>query len=307
MLPTFFKKIPGYTKLNDIVYNRFVKHRKNPFTEFAAPGHFYSPLPDMEFIKTHKDILFSRGIRNVPGVDVNEDGQLNLFNNLSLYYPQIPWGDEKKAGLRYYFENESFCHGDAITLFSMICHFKPKRIIEVGSGYSSAAMLDTNELFLGRSIDFTFIEPYPDILHSLLREDDRKSVEIIEDIAQAVPIDRLITLEDGDFLFIDSSHVAKIGSDVIYLMSHVLPAVKRGVIIHFHDIFWPFEYPQEWVTSGRAWNEAYFLKAFLQFNQAYQIVFFNHFLATFHLEKINKNWPLFKQNTGGSIWLRKVV
>jgi hypothetical protein len=132
-------------------------------------------------------------------------------------------------------------------------------------------------------------------------------MEIIGDIVQSVSIDRFTSLEDGDFLFVDSSHVAKIGSDVVHVLSHVLPALMKGVIIHFHDIFWPFEYPREWLYEGRAWNENYFLKAFLQFNKVFQIMFFNHFLAAFHMDRVKGSCPLFAKNTGGSIWLRKVL
>jgi hypothetical protein len=170
ILPEFIKRIPGFRRLNTYLYRRYNDHINNPFIQFSPPGHFYSPLPDIEFIKGHQEALFARDLREVPGLDVNERGQLELFDDLSSYYPEIPWKAEKSNGLRYYFDNEYFTYADAIVLYAMIRHFKPRRIIEIGSGFSSASMLDISELFFNNSIDFTFIEPYPEILYSLLKK-----------------------------------------------------------------------------------------------------------------------------------------
>ena len=108
----------------------------------------------------------------------------------------------------------------------------------------------------------------------------------------------------GDILFIDSSHVAKIGSDVVYLMTEVLPQLRPGVLVHFHDVFWPFEYPEEWVQEGRAWNETYMLKAFLQFNERFRILLFCSYLALHHRAVLEQHLPLALKNSGGSLWLR---
>ena len=106
-------------------------------------------------------------------------------------------------------------------------------------------------------------------------------------------------------LFIDSTHVSKIGSDVNSLLFDILPKLNRGVYVHFHDVFYPFEYPQEWVYQGLAWNEAYILRAFLQHNDAFKIVFFNTYLELFYREKFENSMPLCLKNPGGSIWLTK--
>jgi hypothetical protein len=114
-----------------------------------------------------------------------------------------------------------------------------------------------------------------------------------------------MTLGNKDILFIESSHVAKIGSDVVYLVTEVIPRLKKGVIIHFHDIFWPFEYPEEWIRDGRAWNENYILKAFLQFNTQFKILLFNAYLALHHSNAMEHYLPLFMQGPGCSLWLEK--
>jgi hypothetical protein len=111
----------------------------------------------------------------------------------------------------------------------------------------------------------------------------------------------------NDILFIDSSHVIKAGSDVSYLFNEVLPYLRPGVIVHFHDIMWPFEYPLDWyLRRGWLWNEAYFLRAFLQFNSAFEVLFFNAFLDQFYQPDVQHILPEFTQELGSSLWLRKV-
>ena len=185
----------------------------------------------------------------------------------------------------------------------MIRHFKPKQIIEIGSGHTSALMLDTNERFMDQKMELTFIEPYPDRLHSLLKQEDHSQCTIFEKPAQAVPASFFEKLQENDILFIDSSHVTKIGSDVNHIFFDILPSLKPGVIIHFHDIYWPFEYPLSWIEQGRAWNEAYLLRAFLQYNDNFEIIHFGQFFKSC--------FPEFYETTmgvsggGGSIWIRK--
>jgi hypothetical protein len=106
-------------------------------------------------------------------------------------------------------------------------------------------------------------------------------------------------------LIIDSTHVAKIGSDVNHLMFDVLPRLAPGVLVHVHDIHYPFEYPREWVYQGRAWNEAYLVRAFLMSNVAWEIVFFNSFIAARHGEALAASLPPAKDSAGSSLWLRR--
>jgi hypothetical protein len=162
-------------------------------------------------------------------------------------------------------------------------------------------------MLFGGNIACTFIEPYPKLLHTLVRESDFERIEILETRIQDTPLERFRALEPNDILFIDSTHVAKVGSDVNYIFSDILPILRPGVYVHFHDIFYPFEYPKEWIYEGRAWNEAYLLRAFLAFNGAYEIVLFNTFLERFHRERFARMMPLCLKNEGGSIWLRRTI
>src|SRR4030095_14584076 len=120
---------------------------------------------------------------------------------------------------------------------------------------------DTCDRFMDKNVEFTFIEPCPERLIGLLTEEDMERVRIETNPVQRVDPTIFDSLEANDILFIDSSHIAKIGSDLLYIIFYVIPSLKKGVIIHFHDVLWPFEYPEKWLQEGRAWNEAYFLRS----------------------------------------------
>lgn len=234
------------------------------------------------------------------------DEQLELFNNLKTYYQKLPFDIKKKDGLRYFLDNNAFVYCDGIILYCMIRHLQPKRIIEVGSGYSSCLILDTNKLYFNNEIQCTFIEPYPQLLLSLINVKEKVNFEIIQKNLQDIELGKFMELSAGDILFIDSTHVSKVNSDVNYIFSKILPSLKSCVFIHFHDIYYPFEYPKEWFYEGRAWNEAYVLRAFLQYNNAFKIIFFNSLMGHFYKNKFDDEMPLCVKNFGGSIWLKKL-
>jgi len=271
------------------------------------PGHFYSPIPSLEQVRAREDEIWPPPPRRLAGIDLREEQQLELLARLARNYAEQPWADAPQHGLRYGFDNPNFSYGESILLYSMLRELQPKRVIEIGSGHSSAATLDTNERFLGGSAKLSFVEPYPELLESLLKPSDRATVEIIASGVQDVPASVFESLQSGDILFIDSTHVSKVGSDVNYLFFDVLPRLAAGVYVHVHDIYYPFEYPKAWVYQGRAWNEAYLLRAFLQHNDAYEIVLFGSFLGTFHRQALETLMPLAARNPGSSLWLRKTT
>ena len=271
----------------------------------APPGHFYSPIPSLREVRRRADRIFGPPPKTLPGIDLNESGQLDLLDRLAEYYPQHPYADESAADTRYRLDNPAYGPADAICLYGMIRHASPRRIIEVGSGYSSCVMLDTNERFFDDRIACTFIEPYPKVLLGLVREADRSRIRLIGKPVQDVPMDVFEELEEGDILFVDSSHVSKVGSDVNHLLFEVFPRLSKGVYVHVHDMLYPFEYSQKWIYRGIAWNEAYLLRSFLQYNGAFRIVLFNSFLEKFHRDRIAERMPLWLQSAGGSLWFRK--
>jgi predicted O-methyltransferase YrrM len=270
--------------------------------EFFPPGHYYSAIPSLEDRETFLTQLLPE--QEILGIDLNAEKQFELLKKFKNYYAECPFQDEKSGNLRYYYINPSYSYTDALTLYSILREFKPRQIIEIGSGYSSCAMLDTAEFFLDNDINFTFIEPYPELLYSLIKESDKKHT-ILPVRLQDVDKDIFRSLKANDILFVDSTHVSKLGSDVNRIIFEILPILQKGVLIHFHDIFWPFEYPSDWIKMGFAWNEAYILRAFMEFNDNFEIAFFSSFMHKYHQSWFQKNMPICLKNLGGNFWIRR--
>ena len=293
--------------LSKMPYIRALVSENKKLKQFSMfpPGHFYSPIVDTNNIeKSKSEIWKERTPTEIHGISFNDDAQRTLLGKLAQFYDDLPFEDTKQPGLRYYYKNKFYSYTDAIVLFGMLRHLKPKRVIEIGSGFSSAIMLDTNELFFDNKIQLSFIEPYPERLRSLMTEKDSKTSKVYETFIQQVDTSIFTELEAGDIVFVDSSHIVKTGSDVNFILFEILPLLKKGVFIHFHDIFYPFEYPEKWVMKGFNWNEDYFLRAFLMYNDAFEIALFSHYLHKRH-PKAFTNMPLAYQSTGGNLWLRK--
>jgi predicted O-methyltransferase YrrM len=266
------------------------------------PGHYYSSVPDFAWIARSQQAIF-KDCTSIPGIDLNLDGQIGCLQELATLSQEFDWPREKNSSHRFY-DTSFFSGGSPFFLFAMMKIHQPQAIIEVGSGFSSAVMLDTLEYDTSLKTKLTFIEPYPERLHKLLRVEDRERCTLIERPVQEVPVETFLSLQAGDFLFIDSSHVAKTGSDVNYLYLDILPRLNPGVIVHIHDIYWPFEYPKSWILDKRwAWNEAYFLRALLQNNNKIEILIFVNYLARHH-GKYFAGLPFSLGEAGSSIWLR---
>jgi predicted O-methyltransferase YrrM len=272
----------------------------------SPAGHFYSPIPSLEDIKNRENEIWKEITEmNLKGINLNTSEQMNLLNSFKPYYDELPFTSEKQNNLRYYYKNNYYSYSDGIILHCMIRHFKPKRIIEIGSGLSSAVMLDTNNLFFDDKINLTFIDPYPENLYFHMNTRDKEDSEVIIKNIQEVPLFIFEKLQANDILFVDSSHVVKTGGDVNHILFEILPLLKPGVIIHFHDIFYPFEYPKNYIFERRNWNEIYFLRAFLMQNDNYKILFFSDYMHKFN-SHIFSELPLCKKNTGGNLWILKI-
>ena len=275
------------------------------WARFFPPGHFYSPLPSREEIAE----VWARGGFGppFPAVALNEAAQLARLERFAGWYAEQPFPEQATEGRRFYLDNPSYGHYDAFMLYGMLREARPRRIIEVGSGFSSAAMLDLNERVLGGGVNFTFIDPDMGRLRPLLRAEDAGRVTLIEKKVQDVPLEAFAALGENDVLFIDSSHVSKIGSDVNRLFFDVLPSLAPGVLIHIHDVAGNLDYPREWLDEGRAWNEQYLLRAFLMNNAAYRIELFTGWLFNTQHAWIREHMPMCARGGGGQMWLRKLT
>lgn len=273
---------------------------------WRTPGHYYSPIPDSVEIDGDRDRIWSTERRQaLPGIDLNIDGQIEMLRRLATFHPAFPeYGPKPLEGHRFVTENRMYGLGDAGLLYSFMRLLEPSRLVEVGSGYSSAVALDTAEHFLNPAPQMTFIEPYPERLERLLTRRDRRTSTLLVQRLQDVESTVFDELESGDILVIDSSHVAKTGSDVVELYTRILPAIRPGVFVHIHDIGFPFEYPMRWVDEGRSWNEAYVLHAFLVHNWAFEICLWNSCLESRAPSHTYDDCPRFRG--GSQIWLRRV-
>ncbi len=274
--------------------------------QMFPPGHYYSPIPDARWLADNATQVADANPLGLVGIDVRVDAQLALLEELRPLVADMPFGAEPTDQWRYGYGNDQYCEGDASCLFGMLRRLRPRRYVEVGSGWSSALALDVNAAYLGRSMSLTFIEPNPERLDARLRPEDRSSVTLHRSNVQDVDLDVFTSLEDGDVCFIDSSHVSKVASDVNFLVFEVLPRLAQGVRVHVHDIGWPFEYFEDWLRQGRNWNEAYLLRAYLCENPHYEIELWNHYLMRNHTEALCAALPLSARNGGASVWLKRV-
>ena len=283
-----------------------VENMDDYFQRYVPHGHFYSPLPskeDEEKYCANKPVDVDSSIR------LNIDEQLALCNEMKKFYnpgmfAETESGLGQNGNTRYYYENKFFSYGDGIILNMFLRKTQPKRIVEVGCGFSSAMMLDTCDMFseLG-DVDFTFIEPEPE--RRLLKLVKEKEINLIKSNLQDLEPDLIYnSLEAGDLLFIDSSHVVKLNSDVMFIFDRILPNLKKGVYVHFHDVVYPFVYPDCWVREGRFWNEVFFLKQFLAYNDSWKIVLWPVMLH--QKNSIQDIFPILNKDVGGSLYLQKI-
>ena len=269
------------------------------------PGHYYSPLiTPAQVLENEIGCLDPDGLlwRHV---SLQPDVQENILKKMARV-PLLEFPNEKTDDWRYYSRNGYFGYGSATILVGMMQIHQPKRIVEVGSGFSSAVMLDAAQR-CDWDIEFTFIEPYPDRLKSLLRPTDHAKVQIIEQPIQKVGIELFQQLEANDLLFIDSSHVIKPGSELADLFFRVIPSLKRGCLVHFHDIFYPEVYPRDWLLQGISWNETFLLRAFLLFNECFKVIFFNPF-ARREFKEMFEAWDgRVAASEMSSMWIQRVA
>lgn len=257
------------------------------------PIHYYEPLPDFRSITAEQ--ITRR--RTYPAIDFNWNEQLTLVNELAVY------SDELRE-LQFDFDNGYFSGFDAAVYYSLIRHLQPRQIVEIGGGYST--QIASRALARYGAGKLTCIEPYPE--ERLLNTD--LTIDLVQKRVEEIDIDFFSRLEANDILFIDSSHTVKFGSDVCFEFLEILPSLKPGVWIHVHDIFFPRDYPEEWLIERRqAWNEQYLLEAFLSFNSRFSVQLANYWFCLDHLDAAARLWPrALSPNYGAcSFWMKRVA
>lgn len=269
---------------------------------WVPPGHFYSPIVNKEDVLSRADILYQNK-EVFDGINLDVKKQIKLVQSFKKLNP--PFTETPSSQFRYFYKNNYYSYSDGLILYGMLSTFQPRKVIEIGSGFSSALMLDFKELYLDVEIELTFIEPFPaNRLNKLIKLEDK--IKLHQNLVQDVPLQLFKNLDENDVLFIDSSHVSKTGSDLNFILFNILPILKSGVIIHFHDIAYPFEYPIDWIKEGRSWNEIYMIRAFFMHNAAYEILLFTSYLSHLYSKELKEINPLLAIENGSSFWFRKV-
>jgi hypothetical protein len=252
------------------------------------PIHYYEPLPDFSSITAEQ----VNRRRSYSAIDFKWQDQLGLLRELTKYRNEL-------LDTGFDFKNDFFNGFDAAIYYCLIRHLQPQRIIEIGGGYSTR-IADT-ALARNQKGTLTCIEPYPEdrLLEAQL------NIEIVDKRVEEIDLSFFSCLEANDILFIDSSHTVKFGSDVCYEFLEILPSLNPGVWIHVHDIFFPHDYPADWLLNRRlALNEQYLLEAFLAFNKTFSPQLANYWMCLDHQEEAAHVWP--NTATSSSFWMKRV-
>jgi len=269
--------------------------------------HYYQPLvnPKRHLKKSLRDD------RVLPGLELNVQEQLNIldkfdFNHELLEFPLN--NDNETREKMFFYNNGSYCSGDAEYLYNILRHFKPQKIIEIGCGYSTLMAL--NAVDKNKSEDKNYycehicIEPY----EMPWLED--KNVKVKRNKVEDIDVTFFEQLEANDILFIDSSHIIRPQGDVLFEYLEILPVLKRGVIVHIHDIFTPRDYLDDWIYNKHLlWNEQYLLEAFLTFNDKFKIIGATNYLSHNYHDEFSAKCPVFSKQPGrepGAFWIRKI-
>jgi predicted O-methyltransferase YrrM len=250
----------------------------------VTPVHFYSPIPATTELS---DELFSRVSASV-GVDWNEQRQFEHLKAFQRYATEVPFEDNIGLSLV-----------DAAVLHAMIRHYRPRKVVEIGGGASTR--IAARACLLNGDCDLVSVEPYP---NADLRRGVPGLARLIPSRIQDVP---LADITDADLLFIDSSHVVRTGGDVTHELLEIVPRLKSGALVHWHDILLPGEYWKDWVRDRRIfWSEQYLLHAFLLFNSAFEIVWASRYMHMRHADAIEGVFPYFAPDHRiTSFWVRR--
>jgi predicted O-methyltransferase YrrM len=286
---------------------RDIAETRSPVPPMLFPlGHFYSPMYEVAEIALRRDSIWPPHARAVLGIDWRERAQLEICDEVFCKQDPLEFASDPPIDpTEYWTGNDQFSPLDAWVLSAMLRHYKPSRVIEIGSGYSSLVTARVNRAELADAIQFTCIEPYP--RQFLLDGIDGISDLRVEQI-QDTPVEIFSELTACDIVFIDTSHAVKTGGDVTWIFQEIIPRLRTGVLVHVHDIFLPGDYPEQWVMEGRGWTETYLVRAFLSYNNEFEIVWSMQFMLQNHPAALAKAFPdaAITPYAGGSLWFRRV-
>jgi predicted O-methyltransferase YrrM len=267
--------------------------------------NYYSPVPNLDLLPT--EIWEQRN--PLGGVDLRVDAAIELIESELAPFVvelEVPRSGPAEPGT-FFLENENYESVDAELLYALLRARKPRRVVELGSGFTTlligaAARRNAED---GVATEHLAYDPFPRA--QILGEVPPAPTRFEPLGANEVPLDAFAALEAGDVLFVDTTHTVKLGSDVNHIVLDVLPLLKPGVIVHFHDIFLPWEYPRQWFeTMQYYWAEQYLLQAFLAFNDAFEVLVPAQAVARDHPERLAAVVPSFLPGKRpGAFWLAR--
>jgi hypothetical protein len=266
---------------------------------------YYSPIPNVEAIP---EAVWARR-SELRGVSFDlERAFVLLEHELAPFIAEldVPLTDPHRPG-EFFLHNQTFESVDAELLYAFVRSLRPARVIELGSGYTSllinlAANRNAAE---GTATEHLVYDPYP--RPAVIGDRLVAPSKLVPIAATDVTLDTFDTLSPGDILFVDTTHTVKVGSDVNYVVLDVLPRLRPGVVVHFHDIFLPSEYPSSWFKEqGYFWNEQYLLQAFLAFNLDFEVLVPAQAMAKTAAHRLKAVIPSFRDEVSpASIWMRR--
>ncbi len=268
---------------------------------FPIRDHYYEPQFDMSEAKRP----FSSE-RVLPGIDWNVPEQLALLDQFTRSKELLDLPIEKTGDLVFHLKNTLFESGDAEFWYQLIRLKKPPRIYEIGSGHSTLmairAIEKNREEDPGYSCTHVCVEPYE------MPWLERTRITVIRKKVEDMDVAFFADLDENDILFIDSSHMIRPEGDVLFEYLELLPTLKRGVIVHIHDIFSPRNYLKTWLMDEvRFWNEQYLLEAFLSHNRDWKVIGAVNYLRHNHFDRLKAVAPFLTQDREpGSFYLQRL-
>lgn len=267
---------------------------------FPIRDHYYEP--QFNYSKLDKPLSQDRFL---PGIQWNTDEQLATLAKFVYACELANIPDERPTPLAFYFNNGAFAPGDAEYWYQLVRAIKPARIIEIGSGNSTLmalrAIQKNTERDRSYNCQFICVEPYE------MPWLEETGVSVLRKKVEDVDLSIFHALEESDILFIDSSHIIRPQGDVLYEILELLPTLRKGVIVHFHDIFSPKNYLRSWVQDEVIfWNEQYLLEAFLSNNTSWKIIGALNYLHHQFYERLSSVAPyLTPPCEPGSFYIQK--
>lgn len=255
-----------------------------------TPNHFYWPIPDLAGLSRRVWPVESQLI----GFDLRFERQCELLEQvISPFKKEWAFADAPQASAsEYHYNNGLFETVDAEVAYSLTRWLQPRHIVEIGGGYSTRLLAEAivrNYEEQGEDCEFISIDPNPD---PVLRRGFAGLARVVPCRVQDAAVDIAGMLGQGDILFIDSSHVVAVGSDVVYEFLEVLPRLRSGVVVHVHDIFLPADYPRDSVLNGLCfWSEQYLLQAFLSFNRDFEVLWSSSAMQAAHPRELALTFP----------------